>query len=211
MEIAAGHLSEVGRLVSVVVKHARDAFVDERTIAEQWQRLNFTASPDLAAAIDEYERFLDILRSSGATVHFLPRDPGTTLDSIYARDASIVSPRGLILCSMGKPARESEPEAQERAFRGLGPEFTIAGRIHPPGLLEGGDVVWLDAHTLLVGRGYRTNGEGIRQFMGQQGGDRRGNQRRQHVEPLRRPMPCGPCHQRHAHPGSLFRHVAGNP
>ena len=164
MEIAAGHLSEVGRLVSVVVKHARDAFVDERTIAEQWQRLNFTASPDLAAAIDEYERFLDILRSSGATVHFLPRDPGTTLDSIYARDASIVSPRGLILCSMGKPARESEPEAQERAFRGLGPEFTIAGRIHPPGLLEGGDVVWLDAHTLLVGRGYRTNGEGIRQL-----------------------------------------------
>ena len=46
-------LSEVGRLVSVVVKHVRDAFVDERTIASQWQALNFTSSPDLAAAIDE--------------------------------------------------------------------------------------------------------------------------------------------------------------
>ena len=164
MEVGAipSQLNEVGRLVSVAVKHARDAFVDERTIASQWQALHFTAPPDLSAAIAEYDRFLDILRSSGTTVHFLPRDPETTLDSIYARDASIVSPRGLILCNMGKRARESEPDAQERAYHALG--LTIAGRIHPPGLLEGGDVVWLDAHTLLVGRGYRTNGEGIRQL-----------------------------------------------
>jgi N-dimethylarginine dimethylaminohydrolase len=166
MEIGAAHLSEVGRLVSVVVKHPRDAFIDERTIDEQWKDLNFVAPPNLSAAIAEYERFLDVLRSSGTTLHFLPRDSATTLDSIYARDASIVSPRGLILCSMGKRARESEPGAQERAFHGFGPEFKIAGRIHPPGLLEGGDVVWLDAHTLLVGRGYRTNGEGIRQLRG---------------------------------------------
>ena len=79
-------LSEVGRLVSVAAKHVRDAFVDERTIALQWQALNFTSAPDLAAAVDEYERFLDILRSSGTTVHLLPRNPETTLDSIYARD-----------------------------------------------------------------------------------------------------------------------------
>ena len=30
--------------------------------------------------------------------------------------------------------------------------------------LEGGDVVWLDERTLAVGRGYRTNDEGIRQL-----------------------------------------------
>ena len=162
--LTPAHLSEVGRLVSVVVKHARDAFVDDRTIAQQWKDLYFVAPPDLSAAIDEYERFLDILRSSGTAVHFLPRDPETTLDSIYARDASIVSPRGLILCSMGKRARQAEPAAQERTFRALGAEFRIAGRIEPPGLLEGGDVVWLDSTTLLVGRGYRTNGDGIRQL-----------------------------------------------
>ena len=156
-------LSEVGRLVSVVVKHARDAFVDERTIDSQWQALNFTAAPNLAAAIDEYERFLDILRSSGATVHQLPRNPETTLDSIYARDASIASPKGLILGRMGKRARQSEPHAQERAFRGMDTAIEICGRIEAPGLLEGGDVVWLDERTLVIGRGYRTNAEGIRQ------------------------------------------------
>ena len=159
-----GSLSEVGRLVSVAVKHARDAFVDERTIGSQWQALNFSAAPDLAAAVDEYERFLDILRSSGTTVHPLPRNAETTLDSIYARDASIVSPKGLILARMGKRARQSEPHAQERAFRDMDPPIAIAGRIDAPGLLEGGDVVWLDDRTVVVGRGYRTNAEGIRQL-----------------------------------------------
>jgi N-dimethylarginine dimethylaminohydrolase len=157
-------LSEVGQLVTVVMKHAREAFVDEATIAAQWQRLNFTAPPNRAAAIDEYERFVEVLRSVGAAIQFLPADAETTLDSIYARDASIVSPKGVILCRMGKPARRTEPDAQARAFAALGSSFGVLGRIEPPGLLEGGDVVWLDSRTLVVGCGYRTNAEGIRQL-----------------------------------------------
>ena len=160
MEI--GSLTEYGTLTSVVVKHVRDAFVDERTIAAQWQRLNYTAPPDLSRAIDQHDRFIDILRSSGATVYELPPDPQTTLDSIYVRDAAIVSPAGTILCAMGKAERATEPSAQERAFRGFG--LSIAGRITPPGKLEGGDLIWLDDRTLAVGRGYRTNAEGIRQL-----------------------------------------------
>jgi N-dimethylarginine dimethylaminohydrolase len=157
-------LSEVGRLVTVVVKHVRDAFVDEQTIAAQWKALNFTAAPDLGAAVDEYERFLEILRSSGAAIHLLPQDADTTLDSVYARDASVVSPNGLILCRMGKRSRQAEPDSQERAFRALGATFEVHGRIESPGQLEGGDVVWLDERTLVVGRGYRTNAEGITQL-----------------------------------------------
>ena len=155
-------LSEVGRLVSVAMKHARDAFVDERTIRAQWQALNFLSPPDLGAAIDEYERFLEILYSSGVKVHFLRRSPETTLDSIYARDASIAGPTGMIVGRMGKAARHAEPEEHLHAFSGL-PFTRIAGRIAPPGLLEGGDVVWLDPRTIVIGRGYRTNAEGIDQ------------------------------------------------
>jgi N-dimethylarginine dimethylaminohydrolase len=157
-------LSEIDRLVEVVVKRPRDAFVDPQTIAAQWRPLNFSGPPDLARAIDEHERFVDILRAAGADVQFLPRDPSTTLDSLYARDASIVSPRGLILCSMGKIARQPEPAAQARAFASLAAPPAIAGRIEAPGRLEGGDVVWADDRTLIVGRGYRTNAEGIRQL-----------------------------------------------
>ena len=156
-------LSEVGRLVSVAVKHARDAFVDERTIQAQWQTLNFLSAPDFGAAIHEYEQFLEILHSSGVKVHFLRRSEETTLDSIYARDASISGPAGMILGRMGKAARHAEPEEQLHAFSGLLFDTRVAGRITPPGLLEGGDVVWLDPRTIVIGRGYRTNAEGINQ------------------------------------------------
>lgn len=160
--IAAAAFSEVDRLTQVVVKHPRDAFIDARTIAAQWQALNFTAPPDLARAIDEFDRFITLLQSSGATIVALPRDERATLDSIYVRDASIVSPHGLIFCRMGKRSREGEPVAQEQALRTAG-TMPICGRIEAPGTLEGGDVVWIDARTLVVGRGYRTNAEGIRQ------------------------------------------------
>jgi N-dimethylarginine dimethylaminohydrolase len=155
-------LSEYQTLRSVVVKHARDGFVDEQTIAAQWRALNYTDAPNLSRAIDEHDRFVDILRSSGAEVHLLPRNDRTTLDSIYARDASIPSPAGLILCGMGKPQRAGEPDAQEQALRTLG--IRVAGGIAAPGRLEGGDLIWLDEVTLAVGRGYRTNAEGIRQL-----------------------------------------------
>jgi N-dimethylarginine dimethylaminohydrolase len=157
-------LSETGLLTRVVVKHPREAFVDDATIAAQWQALNFSAPPDVARAADEHDRFADLLRSAGAAVDFLPGGGGTTLDSIYVRDASIVSPRGMILCRMGKEARRGEPAAQERAFTSGDRRLPVAGRIDPPGRLEGGDVVWLDDRTIVVGRGYRTNADGIRQL-----------------------------------------------
>lgn len=156
-------MNEYGRLARVVVKHARDAF-DEQAAAAQWEPLGFTARPDVARAIDEYDRFIDILRTTGARIDLLPHEAETTLDSIYARDASLASPRGMILCRMGKPARATEPAAQERSFAALPDPLPIAGRIVPPGRLEGGDVVWLDERTLVIGRGYRTNAEGIRQL-----------------------------------------------
>jgi N-dimethylarginine dimethylaminohydrolase len=40
----------------------------------------------------------------------------------------------------------------------------ILGAITGEGKLEGGDVLWVDERTLAVGRGYRTNDEGIRQL-----------------------------------------------
>jgi len=155
-------LTEVGRLTRVLVKHPRDSFVSDTLIAAQWQALGFSAPPSLANAIEEYEAFLAVLRAAGAQIDFLPADGRTNLDSIYARDASIVGPRGIILCRMGKRLRAGEPAAQKADLRKLA--VPIAGEITEPGCLEGGDVVWLDEGTIAVGRGYRTNAEGILQL-----------------------------------------------
>jgi N-dimethylarginine dimethylaminohydrolase len=157
-------VNEVGRLAHVVLKHPLDAFVDADTIATQWQELNFVGAPDLERAVAEYERFVATIRSVGAEVSFLPRAPETTLDSIYVRDASIVSPLGMILCRMGKRQREQEPAAQRAAFAAMTPAIPVIGEIVAPGSIEGGDVVWLSDRTLVVGHGYRTNGAGIEQL-----------------------------------------------
>jgi N-dimethylarginine dimethylaminohydrolase len=154
--------SEVGTLRSVIVKHARDAFVGMSAITSEWRALNFTAPPDFARAVAEYDRFLDLIRRPATDVRMLPCTDEVGIDSIYVRDASVVCDRGVILCRMGKAARETEPAAQDVALRALG--HPVLGSIQPPGRLEGGDVVWLDRRTAAVGRGYRTNDAGIRQL-----------------------------------------------
>jgi N-dimethylarginine dimethylaminohydrolase len=155
-------LNETSRLRAVVVKHAREAFVSQDVIDAQWRSLNFTAPPDFARAAAEYDAFLEIIAGTGAEVCQLPGNDRLTLDSIYTRDASIVCAQGSVVCSMGKPERINEPAVMEQELRRM--SRPVAGRIAPPGLLEGGDLIWLDPHTIAVGQGYRTNAEGIRQL-----------------------------------------------
>ena len=157
-----GRLNEHDTLAHVVIKHARDGFVSQQAIAAQWRDLNFSAPPDIGRAIDEYDRFLEIVGAGGAAILRLPADHETTLDSIYTRDASVVSAAGVITCSMGKRQRESEPRVQGRQLQRLG--VPVVGSIRAPGRLEGGDVVWLDATTVAVGEGKRTNADGIGQL-----------------------------------------------
>ena len=158
-------LNEFDRLTLVAVKHARDAFGGAERLASQWQAHAFTAVPDFVLACRQYDRFLEALTSNGAALTFLPPDTRTTIDSIYVRDASLVTPSGVVLCAMGKPLRAGEPAAQSRAFETLPDASTrVIGAITAPGMIEGGDVVWFDERTVAVGQGYRTNAEGIRQF-----------------------------------------------
>ena len=155
-------LNEYGRLTRVALRHARTAFRDQATLAAQWRALNYHAQPDYAAAAGEYDAFLAIFQSRGCAVELLPDAPELTPDALYVRDATLVSPRGLIHGGFGKPARRAENAANGAALTAGG--LPVAGAITGGGTLEGGDVVWLDERTLCVGEGYRSNAEGIRQL-----------------------------------------------
>ena len=154
--------SEVGALTRILLKHARDAFVSQAAIDDQWRALNFTAPPDFDEAVAQYDRFLEAVTTAGAATYFLPASDTVGLDSVYVRDASVVCDAGVVVCCMGKALRQAEPLVQAETYRRIGE--TVLGAIVPPGRLEGGDVVWLDAHTVAVGRGYRTNDAGISQL-----------------------------------------------
>jgi N-dimethylarginine dimethylaminohydrolase len=155
-------MSDVGPWNRILIRHVREDFVDDATIARQWQELNFTSAPDFRTAVQQFDRFVELLQSSGAPVDLCTSAGALSLDSIYVRDASVMCAKGAILCRMGKPQRRGEPEALAECYRSMG--IPIAGTIEAPGTLEGGDVTWLGPRLPAVGRGYRTNDEGIRQL-----------------------------------------------
>jgi N-dimethylarginine dimethylaminohydrolase len=83
-------------------------------------------------------------------------------DAIYAYDPVLVGERGAVLLRPGKDGRLGEPGALEVALARAG--VPVAARIEAPGTIDGGDTLWLDPDTLLVGRGYRTNASGVAQL-----------------------------------------------
>ena len=145
----------------ILLKHPKDAFIDQSKIDRQSSELNYSTIPDFDIACKDYDNFLNIIKSFEPEIHFLPPSD-TSLDSIYTHDPCIVTNRGAILCNMGKPQRSKEPDKIEKYFTSIG--VPILGRIEGTGTLEGGDIIWIDERTVAVGEGYRSNMEGIDQF-----------------------------------------------
>ncbi|WP_262691026.1 dimethylarginine dimethylaminohydrolase family protein [Kordiimonas aestuarii] len=161
--------NEYGRLKSVAVRTATAAYQSADKIETEWRTLRFHEAPKLTTANEEHETFVGMLRREGVEVITLPSEGQLTLDSIYARDALLVSPRGLILCNMGRASRNSEPEINAHFLNKHG--FPLLGRVEAPGTIEGGDLIWLDATSLAVGEGPRTNAAGISQLQALVGDD----------------------------------------
>jgi dimethylargininase len=116
------------------------------------------SEPDPAALAREHEALCDLLRAAGAEVVVGEPHPENP-DSVYAFDPAIVSDAGAILLRPGKPGRRDEVDETERDLAAAG--VPTAARLREPACAEGGDTMWLDERTLLVGRGFRTNDAGI--------------------------------------------------
>jgi len=111
------------------------------------------AAPDQAAAAAEHEAFCSLLEDAGAEVVVSRHDLGNP-DAIYTYDPVLVGCEGAVLLRPGKEARRGEPAALAPVLESAG--VPLAAEIAAPALVEGGDTVWLDGETLLVGVGYRT-------------------------------------------------------
>lgn len=120
----------------------------------RWREHGWHAAPDPVAAAAEHEAFCLLLEESGAEVVVSRHDPGNP-DAIYAFDPVLVGREGAVLLHPGKEVRRDEPAAVAETLRAAG--VPIAAALEEPALAEGGDTLWLDGWTLLVGIGYRTN------------------------------------------------------
>jgi len=176
-----GH-SMVGALKRVLVCSPRNAGWNQPDRIAQWRELGFGRSPDFNKAESQHATLRRELEAIGAEVIELPSSKDLSLDAAYAHDASLATDFGLILMRPGKANRVAEAREQGRFAAELG--IPIAAEISAPGTTEAGDIVWLDAKTLLIGHGYRTNKAGIEQM--------RTMLAPKGVEVISAPLPYGP-------------------
>jgi dimethylargininase len=121
---------------------------------ELWREYGWRAAPEHDAAAAEHEAFCGLLVDAGAEVVVSDHDPGNP-DAIYVYDPVLVGVQGAVLLRPGKEGRRGEPGALAPVLASAG--IPIVVELLAPVLVEGGDTLWLDDQTLLVGIGYRTN------------------------------------------------------
>jgi len=154
---AYGSQSMAAPLKRVLMRSAGSAM--RRARAAEW---HYGPGFDPARAARQHDELAKIVAAGGADIEWLTDEDDGLADSVFTHDPSLVTEYGAVVLAMGKALREPEPALHEAAYRRMG--VPVLGRIVAPGQVEGGDCVWVDAATLAVGRGVRTNQDGIRQL-----------------------------------------------
>ncbi|CAD6004027.1 dimethylargininase [Agreia sp. COWG] len=114
---------------------------------------------DVELADEQWESYVAALIGAGWKP--IEVDVADTLaDSVFVEDSVVVFGRLAVLASPAAPSRVAEIDGVEKAVRAMGLDVT---HIVQPGTLDGGDVLKIDRR-VYVGRGGRTNAEGIRQL-----------------------------------------------
>jgi dimethylargininase len=114
---------------------------------------------DVDRAFEQHAGYVRALADAGWAIREVA--PADELpDSAFVEDTMVVCDGLAVLARPGAPERQAEVAGAEEAVRALG---LATARIEDPGTLDGGDVLQVGA-TVYVGRGGRTNGEGIRQL-----------------------------------------------
>jgi len=146
----------------ILMKRPKDAFRSQQYLDDNFQYYGYLEPPNLEVAIEEYHNFESIIKEFTQKIYHLPFDERAGMDSIYTHDPVKITKKGAIYFQMSKELRRGESEAARDFLESAG--VPTLGSIDGEGRMEGGDVVWLSERVVAIGRGYRTNDEGIRQF-----------------------------------------------
>jgi len=152
-----GSQSMVEPLQRVLVRRPDEAF--GTADPEHW---HYVSRPDLEIAQKEHDALVATLRDAGCEVLYHDAELPGLADAVFTHDPVIVTDEGSIVLRMGKEQRRGEEAAIATTLEGLG--VPTLATLEGEATAEGGDLMWLDHTTLAVGRGYRTNAEGLRQL-----------------------------------------------
>ncbi len=149
-------------LKRVIVKHPNSAFLNQDHLSKEWEKFNYLGEPNFEEAVREFTSFIAVLEKYVPQIDYLPASAEVGMDSLYAHDPVKFTPEGAIILKSGKKLRQPEAVVYKEFLTERG--IKIVGELTGDAMSDGGDIVWLDDKTLVVGRGYRTNDEAIRQL-----------------------------------------------
>ncbi|HKG24085.1 MAG TPA: arginine deiminase family protein [Thermomicrobiales bacterium] len=130
--------------------------------SEDWKAFGYAHAIDEDETQRQHLALRELLVREGIDVVTAGPDEAGHLDAIFAYDPSIMTDWGAALLRTGKELRRDETVFHALTYGELG--IPILGVVVEPGMVEGGDTLWLDERSLAVGRGYRTNQSGIDQL-----------------------------------------------
>ena len=149
----------VGRETDVGTRRIAIVRPPAETLAEGQLTHIERVAVDLELANSQWDEYVALLSNAGWDIVEVPIATGQP-DSVFVEDTMVIFGDLAIIGSPGAESRAGEIVEAERTVSGLG--LTVR-HIEMPGTLDGGDVLKVD-RTVFVGRGGRTNAEGIRQL-----------------------------------------------
>ncbi len=152
-----GLQNEWGRLRTVLLHRPGD----ELAASADFNTVNMLAPLDLERAQAQHDAMARAYRDAGVVVHYAEPDHLPRPNQMFMADLFAMTPEGAILGRPASEVRAGEERIAARRLAELGVPIirSVSGR----GTFEGADLMWIDAQCAILGRGLRTNDEGVAQ------------------------------------------------
>ncbi len=144
--------------LKAVLLHRPDAELAKITDPDAAQMLDRL---DISRAQQQHDLLAQAYREAGVEVHYVDPDVTPPPNLMFVADLLFVTPEGAVLGRPASTVRAGEERLIARRLAELG--IPLLRSVRGTGTFEGADAAWLDASTVLLATGLRTNAEGAAQ------------------------------------------------
>ncbi len=149
--------SEVGTLKAVLLRRPGK----EIELVKDPEKYRWLDIMDPEKARGQHDALSELYRSQGVVVHYVENMRVDRPNALFMRDNVLMTPQGAIVGRQAMACRRGEERyaAESLALLGVPIVRTISGH----GIFETACCLWIDAGSVIIGTGNRSNREGARQ------------------------------------------------
>jgi N-dimethylarginine dimethylaminohydrolase len=155
---ACGIDSEYRKLTHVLLHRPGD----ELLASADPDAVNMLEPLDLTRAQAQHDAMAAVYLTHGVQVTYATPATQPTPNQMFMADVFVMTPEGAIIARPASQVRAGEERVAARRLSDMG--VPIIRSIGGSGTFEGADLQWLDARTVIIGRGQRTNDTGADQI-----------------------------------------------